>query len=312
MYASAMPALAGDPLSGGELAAFAAAVESGSVHGAGDALDLTQSAVTKRIQSLERRIGGELLERGRFGVRPTELGRAVYPPARRALQELDEVRRTAERSGAERASHLALAASATIGEALLPGWLSEFRGVAPEVRPALEITNSTGAIAALRERRAEIGFVEGLDPLSGWEWFCMRRDRLVVVVAAGHRWARRRSLAASALTREPYLTRELSSGTREVADAALAAVGVALTPSLEASSLQSLTRALAGGGFTLLSEVAIEADRRAGTLVGIPVRGVDLERELRAVRRRRPALTGAARTFWRWLEQRAARERQTV
>jgi DNA-binding transcriptional LysR family regulator len=81
---------------------------------------------------------------------------------------------------------------------------------------------------------------------------------------------------------------------------------VTLTPSLQASSLQSLKRALGGGGFTLLSELAIEAERRAGTLVGIPVRGIELERELRAVRRR-AALTGAAREFWRWLEQRTAR-----
>jgi DNA-binding transcriptional LysR family regulator len=298
--------LSGDPLPGGELAAFAAAVENASIHGAADALDLTQSAVTKRIQSLERRIGGELLERGRFGARPTELGRAVYPPARRALQELEEVRRAAELSRADRAPQLALAASATIGEALLPGWLAEFRSDQPGVKPMLEITNSTGAIVALRERRAEIGFVEGLDPLTDWEWFCVRRDRLVVVVASGHRWARRRSIAAATLTSEPYLTRELASGTREVADAALATAGVTLTPSLQASSLQTLARALAGGGFTLLSELAIDSDRRAGTLVAIPVRGVDLERELRAVRRRRPALTGAPRAFWRWLEQRAA------
>jgi DNA-binding transcriptional LysR family regulator len=305
-----MSALSGDPLPGAELAAFAAAVESASIQGAADALDLTQSAVTKRIQSLERRIGGELLERGRFGARPTELGRAVYPPTRRALQELDEVRRAAELARAQRAPHLALAASATIGETLLPGWLAEFRTDEPGVRPALEITNSAGALAALRERRAEIGFVEGLDPLTEWEWFCVRRDRLVVVVAAGHRWVRRRSIAAPALTGEPYLTRELRSGTREVADAALVAVGVTLTPSLETSSLQSLTRALAGGGFTLLSELAIDADRRAGTLVGIPVRDVDLQRELRAVRRPRPALTGAAGAFWRWLERRAGEPRR--
>jgi DNA-binding transcriptional LysR family regulator len=297
-----MTRLSGDPLPGGELAAFAAAVETGSIHGAADALDLTQSAVTKRIQHLERRVGGALLERGRFGSRPTALGRAVYPPARRALQELDEVLRAAAVAQAERAPQLAVAASATVGEFLVPGWLAEFRRVAPGVRPELEITNSPGALAALRERRAEIGFVEGLDPLAGWEWICVQRDRLVVVVAADHRWARRRSLAVSELPSEPYLTRETASGTREVAEAALALRRVTLTPSLQASSLQSLKRGLGGGGFTLLSELAIEAERRAGTLVGIPIRGVDLQRELRAVRRP-AALTGAAREFWRWLEQ---------
>ncbi|PZS08503.1 MAG: hypothetical protein DLM64_12360 [Solirubrobacterales bacterium] len=80
--------------------------------------------------------------------------------------------------------------------------------------------------------------------------------------------------------------------------------GSRLTPAMQVSSLQSLKRALSGGGFTLISELTIETEQRAGTLVGIPVRGVNLERELRAVRRRRPALTGAARMFWRWLVDR--------
>ena len=78
-------------LAGAELAALVAAVEAGSVHGAADTLQLSQSSVTKRRQSGERRVGGRLLERGRFGGRPTDLGRAVYPAPKRALEALDEV-----------------------------------------------------------------------------------------------------------------------------------------------------------------------------------------------------------------------------
>ena len=42
-----------EPLSGRDLAAFVAAAEAGSVHGAAEALHLTQSAVTKRLAALE-------------------------------------------------------------------------------------------------------------------------------------------------------------------------------------------------------------------------------------------------------------------
>ncbi|MBA2636914.1 MAG: LysR family transcriptional regulator, partial [Solirubrobacterales bacterium] len=45
-----------EPLAGRDLVAFVAAVEAGSVQGAADALQLTQSAATKRLQSLERRL----------------------------------------------------------------------------------------------------------------------------------------------------------------------------------------------------------------------------------------------------------------
>ena len=61
----------GDPLSGRELAAFVLAVETGTVQGAADALALTQSAATKRLLALERRVGRPLLERTAQGVRVT-------------------------------------------------------------------------------------------------------------------------------------------------------------------------------------------------------------------------------------------------
>jgi DNA-binding transcriptional LysR family regulator len=300
------PESVANPLAGTELAAFVAALEAGSVHGAADALQLTQSAVTKRIQMLERRVGGRLFERGRFGVRPTELGRTVYPAAKSALEALDRVSEAVELSRGQGSLDLRLTASHTIGEFLLPGWLADFRRDRPDIHPQLEIINSLGVIDAIREHRSEIGFVEGLDSPGGVQTLTVARDEIVVVVAAEHPWAARRTIAARDLTTDSYLTREAASGTRAVATAALAAVGIELAPSLQAASAQTLKRALSGGGFTLMSRLTIEAEARAGALVGIPVRGVDLHRELRAIARRRPALTSTARIFWRWLAAHAS------
>lgn len=292
-----------NPLAGGELAAFVAAVEAGSVHGAADALQLTQSAVTKRIQMLERRVGGRLFERGRFGMRPTELGRTVYPAAKGALEALDNVVQVVELSRAAGSMDLRLSASLTIGEFLVPGWLADFRRERPEVHPQLEIINSQAVIDAVRENRSEIGFIEGPDTPTSLETLVVARDEIVAVVAADHPWARRRAIRAADLSAESYLTREAASGTRAVAASALARVGIKLVPDLQAASAQSLKRALAGGGFTLISRLTIEVEERAGTLAGLPVRGVDLTRELRAIRRRRPAPSATARGFWRWLER---------
>jgi DNA-binding transcriptional LysR family regulator len=291
-----------NPLAGSELAAFVATVEAGSVHGAADALQLTQSAVTKRIQVLERRVGGRLFERGRFGMRPTELGQTVYPAARRALEALDSVAQLVELSRDAGSMDLRLSASHTIGEFLLPDWLAAFRRERPEVHPQLEISNSDAVIDAIRDNRSEIGFIEGLDSPPGLQTLTVAYDEIVVVVAADHPWARRRSVTVADLLTDSYLTREAHSGTRAVATAALASAGIELMPALQAASAQSLKRALTGGGFTLISRLTIEVEERSGALVGLPARGLDLRRELRAIRRRRPAPSATARAFWRWLE----------
>jgi DNA-binding transcriptional LysR family regulator len=160
---------------------------------------------------------------------------------------------------------LCLAASHTIGEFLLPGWLARFRLAAPEVRPQVAIINSEAVLAALREGDADIGFVEGHANLhKGLVELTLASDEIVAVVASEHPWARRRRLPARALADEPFLTRERGSGTRAVALTALAERGVELEPALEAASNESLKRAVLDGGFTLLSRLAVEAEVRAG------------------------------------------------
>jgi len=288
-----------NPLSGADLTAFVVAVETGSVHGAADALRLTPSAVTKRVQALERRLGVALFERGRFGLRQTEAGRALYPEAKQALIAL----RGAEEAvaGGTPASSIEFAASHTIGEFLLPGWLAAYRATHPALRAKVDIAHSQAVLEAVRERRVEIGFVEGLQGLDGLEALVVHRDELVVVVSSQHRWARRRRVGAGELAEEPYFAREAGSGPRSVAAAALAAAGVELTPSLETASTQSVKRALGATGFAVLSRLTVEADGPGSGLRALGVREVDMSRELRAVRdgHRRPS--PAAAELWRWL-----------
>jgi DNA-binding transcriptional LysR family regulator len=292
-----MSKMESEPLSGRDLLAFVAAVETASVNGAGDALGLTQSAISKRIQALERRTGATLLQRTRLGVRPTEAGRALYPEAKQALAALE---RAARAIGAGE-DGLRLAASHTIGEFLLPGWLATFRASEP-VAIQMDVINSPGVIDEVRDGRAEIGFVEGIASLAGLDVLPLMRDELAVVVAAEHRWARRSTVDARALTREPYLTRERDSGTRAVAAAALARHGIELEPALETPSIQGLKRAVLSGGFTVISRLTVQAETAAGTLRALPVRGVDLGRELRAIRRHAEPLRGPAGRLWGWLQ----------
>ncbi len=235
-------------------------------------------------------------------MRPTAAGRLLYPEAKQALAALGRAEDVVAEHLDVAGKALTIAASHTVGEFLLPGWLAGFRADQPRMRAQVEIINSPGVLNAVRDGDAEIGFVEGIDPLDGFVALTVYRDTIAVVVAADHRWGRRGSVPTSALANEPYSTREAGSGTRAVATAALARAGIDLMPTLEAASTQSVKRALADGGFSLLSPLAVEAEQRAGTLKVLPLRDLDTNRELRAVHdcnRRQPPLT---RQFWRWLE----------
>ena len=274
-----------DPLSSRELAAFVAAVEAGSVQGASEALDLTQSATTKRIQALERRLGVSLLVRGRHGVRPTEEGMALYPEARRGLDALALAESAV--AGHRAARPLRIAASHTVGEALLPTWLTAFRAELPGVHPQVDVINSPGAIEAVREDEADVGFVEGLDPLDGLETKVVARDR------DRPRRRRRAPLVgpprgqpAGAGGRPLDLPRVGLGDPRRGRRGARRRSASSCEPDLSLASLEGVKRSLAAGGFALISELALEPDLRRRPAGHGAAEGPRIERELVAIRRR--------------------------
>jgi molybdate transport repressor ModE-like protein len=80
-----------------KLRLFLVILEEGSLRRAADRLRISQSAVTRQMQSLELDLGGRVLERTSAGVRPTNGGQALAERAKTLLADYDsamaEVRR---------------------------------------------------------------------------------------------------------------------------------------------------------------------------------------------------------------------------
>src|SRR5215210_1679043 len=72
----------------GKLATFRAVVAHGSFSAAGQALSLTQPAVSRQVSLLERQVGTQLVRRTQQGVLPTEAGRRLVEHADAILGRL--------------------------------------------------------------------------------------------------------------------------------------------------------------------------------------------------------------------------------
>lgn len=271
----------------------------GSVGAAARAHGISQPSASARLSSLERRLGIALLERSARGSRLTADGALVADWARTAVDAataldagLTSLRRTSE-------DRLPVAASLTVAEYLLPRWLALLRTTAPGTSVALATGNSDDVAATVLAGGAQLGFVEGPDLPEGLQARTVARDTLTVIVAPTHPWARRRSgitvheLAATAL-----VSREQGSGTRRSLERAVALqAGTTLTPPLlELSSTTAIKAAVREEvAPAVLSSLAVSGELAAGTLVRVPVTGLDLRRLLRMVRPAGRALTGPAR-----------------
>ncbi|WP_420705339.1 MULTISPECIES: LysR substrate-binding domain-containing protein [unclassified Streptomyces] len=253
---------------------------------AAERLRISQPSASRRLTTLERGLGLVLVDRTRRGSRLTLAGQVVAGHARRVLDELDDLLAGAGKLRDRREAELRVAASLTIAEYLLPGWISELRARRPELYIGLQVTNSARVPELVESGEADVGFIEGPRLSRVMSTRQVAEDRLVVVVDPGHPWARRREpLTARELSRTPLVLRESGSGTRQTLDRALHLAGCERARALVELGSTTAVRGtvIAGSGPAVLSELAVRRDLDEGLLVGVEVTGVDLTRDLRAV-----------------------------
>jgi DNA-binding transcriptional LysR family regulator len=259
---------------------------------------ISQPAASTRIRRLERQLGVSLIERSPRGSRLTPDGELVAGWAHAAVDAAAALDAGVTSLRARADAVLRVAASMTVAEYLLPGWLTVLRTRDPATAVALTAGNSAEVAAAVLRDDADLGFVEGPGLPTGLESQPVGTDRLTVVVPPGHRWERRRSgITAAELAAEPLVAREAGSGTRRYFEEALRTLGGIdrVPPVAELSSTTAIKSAVASGiGPAVLSSLAVAPELAAGTLRAVRVTDLDLGRTLRAVWAGGRQLTGPA------------------
>ena len=272
--------------------------ETGSLGEAARRHGISQPAAGMRISALERRLRLVLLERGPTGSRPTTAGAAVVEWAAPVLAAARALMGgvAALHAEAEGEGRLRVAASLTIADHRIPGWLLRLRDREPGTRVALEVGNSEQVAQLVREG-ADLGFVEGPQAPAGLRSRAVDADELVVVVAPGHPWARRRRpLPLATLAATPLITREPGSGTREALWQVLRRHGEPAAPAAELGSAAAIkAEAAAGVAPAVLSRLVVEEELAGRRLVAVPLaEPAALRRSFRAVWRPQAPPAGAA------------------
>jgi DNA-binding transcriptional LysR family regulator len=273
---------------------FLAIARTGSLAAAGREFGLTQQAVSARLASIEAQTGIALVVRTPRGSQLTPAGVVVAEWADRLLDVAQYVDAGLASLRAERRKRVKVVASLTIAEQLMPRWLvslqvvaSRLGATAPEV--IMTATNSDQAITAVRDGKADLGFIETPHLPKGLRSKVVAHDELVLIVPPDHNWAvRQRPITAAELSRTPLVTREPGSGTRDALTAALRlALGESSQqahPVLELSSAAAVRAAVAAGaGPAVMSGLAVADDLAIGRLRTVPITQLDLRRQLRAI-----------------------------
>jgi DNA-binding transcriptional LysR family regulator len=280
------------------LRVFARVAHEGGFTRAALSLHLSQPAVSKAVRELERQTGVPLLERAGRATTLTAAGEALYARARELFaveQSAEEELRTLRGLNG---GVLRVGASTTVATYLLFPYLARFRAANPRVELRVASANTRAIARALLERRLDVALVEGPVHHPQIEVVPWREDELVVIAPPTHRLASKRSIQLGELTGEPFIVREQGSGTRKVAERALATHGVSLQVTLQLGSTEAIKQAVAAGlGLAFVSRFAVDDQVALGRIAAVRVRQAALGRMLTELRLRGRAIGPGAAAF---------------
>ncbi len=165
-----------------QIRALVAIADWGNFSEAGSQLEISQSAVSHAIATLEAELGVVLLSRGRHGAHLTPVGERIAAHGRQVLQLLDAMHKEANLAKGLQGGQVRIACFRSVATHILPTVIARFRQNYPNI--TLTITENDifpNIEQALRDGYADIGFtyLPTSDDFEAWE--ILRDDYILLL-----------------------------------------------------------------------------------------------------------------------------------
>lgn len=272
------------PLNLTHLAAFQAAAETRSVTLAGAKLMVSQPAISKQIQLLERELGVRLFDRHARGVRLTGAGEMLAQYSRVIFDSAADAERALTETRQLRRGRLAIGASTTIATYLLPEVFVAFRRAFPGIKATIDVSNSATICQRVAERGLAVGFVETNHRVPGINARQFFSDQLIGIASPSQPLGKLGKASIQVLCREPFVVRETGSESKSFVERALAARKIFVDPVMSLPSTEAIKRAVAAGiGVAIVSRLSIAVELKANLIAPVVLTDMKIRRPLYCV-----------------------------
>ncbi len=254
-----------------------------------EALHMTQPAVTQHIKFLEDHYDTKLFYRHEKEYLLTQKGEVLLEYALKMFHLSDKTDRLL-RGSEELPKKYRLGATLTIGGYLLPEHLIRYKEKYPLTELSLAVKNTEDILRDLQREAIDIALIEGDFPREKFDSRLFKIDELIVVASPESPLSLQREFSLSDLASEGLILREPGSGTRDYLDYKLRTLGIDLASfnvTMEVGDLNAIkTLVQAGAGTSIISREVVKNELLEGSLIHIPIPGLDLHREFNFVYRK--------------------------
>ena len=286
-----------------QLTTFIEIAKLGSFSRAGQKLFRSQPAVSAQVRQLEQEYGEKLFDRGRKSVRLTSAGETLYEYAVRMVNmRAESLRAVADKATTPRGV-LALGANEATCLYVLPEMFAEYHRLYPSVQISIYRNFSHKILQRVEDGTIDLGIVTLPVKSPSLKVYSIYRDRVMLMVSTKNPLAKQKEVTAKDIAAQPLIFPK-TGFTRQVLDKVFRPYVSELRIVMELPSVTMIKLFVGANlGVSLISEGFTNDDVRAGRVKLIPIKDVELWRELGLIYRRDRHLPRSGSAFVEMIRQ---------
>ncbi len=246
---------------------------SGSIRKAAEQLNVTASAVNRRIMDLEEELDAQLFERRARGVRLTAAGEVFVNFLRQQDGDVERMKSQILDLKGLRRGTVRIACSQALALEFLPRQVAAFRKKHALVSFEIKVLDHEKALDALADYDVDLVLVFRPPFMANFQPLMTLDQQLVALMRKGHPLADQPTVRLRDCSRYPVALAERGFGGRQMIDEYCARTGVAFQIAVQSNSFEML-RGLTANTDLVSFQIAIGASE-ADSKLGIVTRAID-------------------------------------
>jgi len=260
--------------------------------------EVTQSAVSQQISSLEKAFKSLLIERSKKKFRLTREGEVLYDYSKQIIQTYDSLFSKLKEIKDIISGSIRVATIYSIGLHDLPPYLKKFLKAYPTVNVHVEYRRSNQVYEDVLSNVVDLGLVAYPTRETKLEIFPLRKEALVLICHPGHPFAKLKSIKLKEIAGQKIVSFDPDIPTRRAIEKLLKEHGVAVRHVREFDNIETLKRAVeVDAGVAIVPRGTVVEEVAQQTLAELVIEGIDLCRPLAAIWKKNKVRSPAVKQF---------------
>lgn len=277
---------------------FCDLVETKSFSKAARLNEVTQSAVSQQLKSMEAHYDMLIIDRNQKKFRLTPQGTALYSTFKEILDLYEKLNCEIQEMRNIVSGTIQISTVNSIGLHELPPYLKSFIKQFPSVNARVEYRRANLVYEDVLHGNADLGLVAFPPPHKDLTIIPFANDELIIVMSPEHRLTKKRSISMNDLSGVEFVAFERDIPTRKATDEILAKAGVEVQVVMEFDNVETVKRAIEiNAGIAILPASTVITESERNQLVIYKLEGGIHNRPLAVIHKKNRILTPALRSF---------------